>query len=152
MHHERIPVKLRNLRTTSPIRRSFFPICSVSPESDLTVIELPDGTLREFYAPGVIMLSHRIWDPKFSDRTQSRLVASQWWGIEVLPATTGDVWITDGLGRYCEELYAEQAFGKEAGLRAIDEFAVGALMLITPRQSRNRLASFRTLRNIARLS
>ncbi|MGB2626013.1 MAG: hypothetical protein WAK20_04455 [Candidatus Acidiferrum sp.] len=98
------------------------------PESDLTVIELPDGTLREFYAPGVIMLSHRIWDPKFSDRTQSRLVASQWWGIEVLPATTGDVWITDGLGRYCEELYAEQAFGKEAGLRAIDEFAVGALM------------------------
>ena len=74
------------------------------------------------------MLSHRIWDPKFSDRTQSRLVASQWWGIEVLPATTGDVWITDGLGRYCEELYAEQAFGKEAGLGAIDEFAVGALM------------------------
>jgi hypothetical protein len=98
------------------------------PESDLTVIELPDGTLREFYAPGVIMLSHRIWDPKFSDRTQSRLVASQWWGIEVLPATTSDVWITDGLGRYCEELYAEQNFGKEAGLRAIDEFAVGALM------------------------
>src|SRR5271165_480749 len=98
------------------------------PESDLTVIELPDGTLREFAAPGVIMLSHRIWDPKFSDRTQSRLVASQWWGIEVLPATTSDVWITDGLGRYCEELYAEQAIGKEAGLRAIDEFAVGALM------------------------
>jgi hypothetical protein len=98
------------------------------PESDLTVVELPDGTLREFYAPGVIMLSHRIWDPKFSDRTQSRLVASQWWGIEVLPATAGDVWITDGLGRYCEELYAEQNFGKEAGLRAIDEFAVGALM------------------------
>ncbi|HEY2118206.1 MAG TPA: hypothetical protein VGH37_03395, partial [Candidatus Acidoferrum sp.] len=98
------------------------------PESDLTVIELPDGTLREFYAPSVIMLSHRIWDPKFSDRTQSRLVASQWWGIEVLPATTSDVWITDGLGRYCEELYAEQNFGKEAGLRAIDEFAVGALM------------------------
>ncbi|HMD42321.1 MAG TPA: hypothetical protein VKH45_04540 [Candidatus Acidoferrum sp.] len=98
------------------------------PESDLTVIELPDGTLREFAAPGVIMLSHRIWDPKFSDRTQSRLVASQWWGIEVLPATTSDVWITDGLGRYCEELYAEQALGKEAGLRSIDEFAVGALM------------------------
>jgi hypothetical protein len=98
------------------------------PEPDLTVIELPDGTLREFYAPGVIMLSHRIWDPKFSDRTQSRLVASQWWGIQVLPATTGDVWITDGLGRYSEELYAEQNFGKEAGLRAIDEFAVGALM------------------------
>ncbi len=98
------------------------------PEPDLTVIQLPDGTLRDFAAPGVLMLSHRIWDPKTGDRTLSRLVASQWWGNEVLPASTGDVWITDGLARYSEELYAEQAFGKEAGLRAIDEFAVGALM------------------------
>jgi len=98
------------------------------PDTDLTVIQLPDGTLRDFAAPGTIMLSHRIWDPKISDRTMSRLVASQWWGIQVLPASPADVWISDGLARYSEELYAEQAIGKEAGLRAIDEFAVGALM------------------------
>jgi aminopeptidase N len=55
-------------------------------------------------------------------------VASQWWGIQVLPATPGDVWISDGLARYSEALYAEQNAGKEAGLRAVDEFAVGALM------------------------
>jgi hypothetical protein len=98
------------------------------PEPDLTVVQLPDGTLRDFAGPGVVMLSHRIWDPKASDRTLSRLVASQWWGNQVLPANTADVWISDGLARYSEELYAEQAIGKEAGLRAIDEFAVGALM------------------------
>jgi tetratricopeptide (TPR) repeat protein len=98
------------------------------PGPDLTVVQLPDGTLRDFAAPGVIMLSHRIWDPKMSDRTMSRLVASQWWGNQVLPASTGDVWISDGLARYSEELYAEQNFGKEAGLKAIDEFAVGSLM------------------------
>jgi len=98
------------------------------PEPDLTVIQLPDGTLRDFAAPGVLMLSHRIWDPKISDRTLSRLVASQWWGNQVLPASTSDVWISDGLARYSEELYAEQNFGKEAGLKAIDEFAVGSLM------------------------
>lgn len=98
------------------------------PDPDLTVIQLPDGTVRDFAAPGAVMLSHRIWDPKTSDRTMSRLVASQWWGIQVLPATPADVWISDGLARYSEELYAEQAIGKEAGLRAIDEFAVGALM------------------------
>jgi len=98
------------------------------PDSDLTVVQLPDGTLRDFAAPGVVMLSHRVWDPKASDRTLSRLVASQWWGTQVLPASTADVWISDGLARYSEELYAEQAIGKEAGLRAIDEFAVGALM------------------------
>jgi hypothetical protein len=98
------------------------------PDPDMTVIELPDGTLRDFSGPGVVMLSHRLWDPKYSDRTLSRLTATQWWGNQVLPASTSDVWISDGLARYSEELYAEQNFGKEAGLRALDEFAVGALM------------------------
>jgi hypothetical protein len=98
------------------------------PDSDMTVVQIPDGTVRDFAAPGVLMLSHRVWDPKISDRTLSRLVASQWWGIQVQPKTPADVWISDGLARYSEELYAEQAIGKEAGLRAIDEFAVGALM------------------------
>ena len=98
------------------------------PDTDITVVQLPDGTLRDFAGPGVVMLAHRVWDPKTSDRTLSRLVASQWWVNQVLPASTSDVWISDGLARYSEELYAEQAIGKEAGLRAIDEFAVGALM------------------------
>jgi hypothetical protein len=98
------------------------------PEPDMTVVELPDGTVRDFSGPGVVMLSHRLWDPKYSDRTLSRLVATQWWGNQVLPASMSDVWISDGLARYSEELYAEQNFGKEAGLRALDEFAVGALM------------------------
>src|SRR5216684_3960213 len=98
------------------------------PDPTFTVIQLPDGTLRDYAAPGVLLLSHRIWDPKSSDRTIARLVASQWWGIQVLPATPGDVWISDGLARYSEALYAEQNAGKEAGLRAVDEFAVGALM------------------------
>jgi len=97
-------------------------------DPELTVVQLPDGTLRDFAAPGVLLLSHRIWEPKVSERTIARLVASQWWGNSMLAATPGDVWLTDGLARYCEELYAEQSAGKEAGLKAVDEFAVGALM------------------------
>src|SRR5437660_8157280 len=92
------------------------------PDPTFTVIQLPDGTLREYAAPGVLLLSQRIWDPKSSDRTIANLVASEWWGIQVLPATPGDVWISDGLARYSEALYAEQNAGKEAGLRAVDEF------------------------------
>jgi aminopeptidase N len=98
------------------------------PKPEFSVIQIPDGTLREFAAPGTLLLSKRIWDPKSSDRTISRLVAAQWWGNAVLPATPADVWISDGLARYSEALYAEQNAGREAGLRAIDEFAVGALM------------------------
>jgi len=98
------------------------------PRPEFTVAQLPDGTLRDFAAPGLLLLSKRIWDPRASDRTIARLVASQWWGNAVLPATRGDVWISDGLARYSEALYAEQNAGKEAGLKAVDEFAVGALM------------------------
>ena len=98
------------------------------PDPTFTLIQIPDGTLRDFAAPGVLLLSQRAWDPKGADRTIARLVASQWWGVQVLPATPGDVWISDGLARYSEALYAEQNAGKEAGLRAVDEFAVGALM------------------------
>jgi len=77
------------------------------------VIQLPDGTFRDYAAPGVLLLSQRIWDPKSSDRTIARLVASQWWGIQVLPATPADVWISDGLARYSEALYAEQTRAKK---------------------------------------
>src|SRR6266481_3536415 len=98
------------------------------PDPTFTLIQIPDGTFRDFAAPGVLLLSQRIWDPRSSDRTIARLVASQWWGIQVTPATPSDVWISDGLARYSEALYAEQNSGKEAGLRAVDEFAVGALM------------------------
>src|SRR5271154_1632742 len=98
------------------------------PDADMQVIQLPDGTLRDFPAPGVVFLSQRAWNPKANDKTIARNVAAQWWGNQVLPASTNDVWISDGLAQYSEALYAEQNAGKEAGLRTIDEFAVGALM------------------------
>ena len=111
-------------RSTVAFSDMFGPL----PRPEFTVAQLPDGTLRDFAAPGLLLLSKRIWDPRAADRTISRLVASQWWGNAVLPATRGDVWISDGLARYSEALYAEQNAGKEAGLKAVDEFAVGALM------------------------
>jgi len=111
-------------RSTTAFSDMFGPL----PRPEFTVAQLPDGTLRDFAGPGLLLLSKRIWDPRSSDRTIARLVASQWWGNAVLPATRGDVWISDGLARYSEALYAEQNAGKEAGLKAVDEFAVGALM------------------------
>src|SRR5712672_2837421 len=111
-------------RSTVAFSDMFGPL----PRPEFTVAQLPDGTLRDFAGPGLLLLSNRVWDPRGSDRTLARLVASQWWGNAVLPASRGDVWISDGLARYSEALYAEQNAGKEAGLKAVDEFAVGALM------------------------
>jgi aminopeptidase N len=98
------------------------------PDPGMTLIQLPDGSLRSYAAPGVLLLAQRAWDPKNSERTISGLVAAQWWGNGVLPASPADAWISDGLARYSEALYEELTAGREAGLRAIDEFAVGAMM------------------------
>jgi len=98
------------------------------PDPNMTLVQIPDNTLREYAAPGVLLLSQRAWDPKINERTIAKLAASQWWANQVLPASKGDEWISDGLSRYSEALYAEQTTGKEAGLKAVDDFAVGALM------------------------
>ena len=98
------------------------------PDANMTLVQIPDNSLREYAGAGVLLLSQRAWDPKINERTIARLVASQWWANQVLPASTGDEWISDGLARYSEALYAEQTIGKEAGLKAVDDFAVGALM------------------------
>ncbi len=98
------------------------------PDPSLTLAQMPNGSVRDFAAPGLLLVSERAWDPMAGDRPLSRLVASQWWGSGVMPASAADVWISDALARYSEALYAEQTAGKEAGARAVDDFAVGALM------------------------
>lgn len=114
------------------------------PDPTFTVAQLPDGTIGDFAGPGLLLVAKRYWDPKNSDRTIARLVASQWWGEQVLPKTTSDVWLTDGLARYSEALYEEQSAGQEAGLRAVDEFAVGSLMYegATPISQEARLSPY----------
>jgi len=107
---------------------TFSDVFGPLPDPHFTLAQLPDGTLRDFAGPGLLLVSQRGWDPKYGDRTIARLVAQQWWGTEVLPATPADVWISDGLARYSEAIYLEATTGKEAASRAIDDFAVGALM------------------------
>jgi aminopeptidase N len=98
------------------------------PEPSLTVAQLPDGTVDGFAAPGLLLVSARQWSAKPNDRLLADLVAHQWWGTQVTAATPSDVWITDGLSRYSEGLYVEQASGKDALNKALEDYAVGALM------------------------
>jgi aminopeptidase N len=97
------------------------------PQPNLAVAQLPDGSVQGYAAPGLLLVSLRQWDPKVNYRMLAHLAAHQWWGNEVLPASPSDVWLTDGLARYSEALYLEQAAGKEALNRALEDFSVGAL-------------------------
>jgi len=98
------------------------------PEPGLTVAQLPDGTVDGYAAPGLLLVSARQWLAKPNERLLADLVAHQWWGTQVTAATPSDVWITDGLSRYSEGLYVEQATGKDGLNKAVEDYAVGALM------------------------
>ena len=97
-------------------------------QPSITVAEMPDGSLPGYSAPGLLLISSREWTPRVNDRLLSQLAAGQWWGYQVLPATASDVWITDGLSRYAEAMYAEESGGVAALNKALEDFAVGALM------------------------
>jgi aminopeptidase N len=97
-------------------------------QPSLTVAQMPDGSLPGYSAPGLLLISARQWTARANDRMLSQLAAGQWWGVQVLPATNSDVWITDGLSRYAEAMYAEQSDGVAGLNRALEDFAVGALM------------------------
>ena len=104
---------------------SFGPLES---QPNLTIAQMPDGSVEGFSAPGLLLISAHMWVPKPNEELLAQLAAGQWWGDRVSPATGGDVWLTDGLSHYASAMYLEQADGV-AGLRqALEDFAVGALM------------------------
>jgi aminopeptidase N len=113
-------------------------------QPSLTVAQMPDGSLPGYSAPGLLLISARQWTTRANDRMLSQLAAGQWWGVQVLPATPSDVWITDGLSRYAEAMYAEQSDGVAGLNRALEDFAVGALMYedVSPISQAGRLGRY----------
>jgi hypothetical protein len=113
-------------------------------EPSWTIAQLPDGTLQGYASPGLLLISARQWTTKANERMLSQLAAEQWWGERVMPATLADTWLTDGLSRYAEAMYAEQSDGVAGLHKALEDFAVGALMYedTAPIAQSQRLATF----------
>jgi aminopeptidase N len=97
-------------------------------ESGLKIAQLPDGTVDGFAAPGLLLVSARQWSAKPNERLLADLAAHQWWGSQITAATPSDVWVTDGLSRYSEGLFVEQNSSKDGLNKALEDYAVGALM------------------------
>jgi aminopeptidase N len=114
------------------------------PIPSLTIAQLPDGSLGGYSAPGLLLISARQWTPTSNDRLLSQLAAGQWWGDRVVPATPADVWLTDGMSRYGEAMYAEQSGGVAQLNKALEDFAVGALMFedATPIYQADRIGAY----------
>jgi len=98
------------------------------PQPGMKIAQLPDGTVAGYAAPGLLLVSAHQWTAQPNARLLANLAAQQWWGNRVTAASPSDVWVTAGLARYSEGLYVEETSGKEGLNKALEDFAVGALM------------------------
>ena len=114
------------------------------PESSrLNVVELPDDTMPAYWAPEIAAIAGNRIGGKNDFRLLSNTVAHQWWGSEISPASLNDAWITNGMSRYGELMYLEDAAGRNAMDAAILDVSAGALAYDTiPLSGAGRLSAF----------
>lgn len=123
---------------------AFFTDTFGAPQSTrLNIVELPNDTVPATWAPEIVAIAgNRIAD-KSNLRLLANTIAHQWWGSEVSPATLNDAWITNGMSRYAELMYLEEASGKSALSAAVLDVSAGALAYDTiPLSSVGRLLPF----------
>ena len=123
---------------------AFFTSSFGLPESSrLNVVEIPDDTVPAYWAPEIAAVAGNRMAGKGDSRLLANTVAHQWWGSEISPATLNDAWITNGMSRYGELMYLEDAAGRGARDTAILDVSAAALAYDTiPLASAGRLSPF----------
>ncbi len=98
------------------------------PESgQINIVELPDDSVSAAWGPEIAAIGGRRIMDHNSQRLLANTLAHQWWGSEISPATMNDAWITNGMSRYAEMMYVEDASGKTAFQTAVMDVSAGAL-------------------------
>jgi tetratricopeptide (TPR) repeat protein len=97
----------------------------------LSVVEIPDDTVPEAWAPEIAAINSRAFNSKVNYRLLADSISHQWWGTVVSPATRNDWWISDGFARYSEALYVLHSAGQAAFEEVTKDMAVGALAYIS---------------------
>jgi aminopeptidase N len=107
---------------------TFGPLAEPPNQPNITIAQMPDGSLSGFSAPGLVLISAREWGPKPNEQLLAEMAAGQWWNNRVMPASLADEWLSDGLASYASAMYAEESEGVAGLHKALEGFAVGALM------------------------
>jgi hypothetical protein len=95
--------------------------------TQMILVEIDEGSVNSYAAPGLIFLSPAGIGARVNDRLLSNEIAHQWWRYTVSPGSRQDLWLDVGMGSYAEMLYTEESAGK-AGAEELDrEFAIVAL-------------------------
>jgi aminopeptidase N len=97
------------------------------PNGHLDIVEIEDGTVNGYSAPGLVALASRIFSTQVKTQQLAQQISYQWWGELVSPASRNDFFLEDGLATYSAALYAQDAQGESAFENLMQETEVGAL-------------------------
>lgn len=97
------------------------------PNSHLDLVEIDDGSVGGYSAPGVTAIASRGFSNPVNYQLLAHELAHQWWGCLVSPATPDDAYLDNGLAEYSAAMYIQDAAGQNAFEQDMHEIEIGAL-------------------------
>jgi aminopeptidase N len=97
------------------------------PSAHLAIVEIDDGTVGGYTAPGIVALASRAFTSPVNYRLLAHEIAHLWWRCLVSPASPNDAFLDAGLANYAAALYVQQTAGDAAFEDLMRETEVGAL-------------------------
>ena len=114
-------------QTAGKIMEFFSDKFGALPNGHLDIVEIEDGTVNGYSAPGLVALASRLFSTQVKFEQLAQQIAYQWWGGLVSPASRNDVFLEDGLATYSAALYVQEAAGETAFEDHMQNVEVGAL-------------------------
>ena len=93
----------------------------------LSLVEIDDGTVGGYSAPGMVALASRGFSAPVNEKLLAHEISHQWWRCLVSPATANDAFLDEGLATYSSALWMEESAGESAFEDAMREVEVQAL-------------------------
>jgi len=97
------------------------------PTSHLAIVEIEDGTVGGYTAPGLVAIASRGFSTQVNYKLLAHEIAHQWWRCLVSPASRNDMFLDEGLATYSAALYVQESAGETSFEDLMQEVEVGAL-------------------------
>ncbi len=97
------------------------------PSGHLSLVEIEDGSVGGYTAPGLVLLASRGFSSPVNYRLLAHEISHQWWRCLVSPATPDDAYLDEGLATYSSAMYVEASAGETAFEDTMREIQIGAL-------------------------
>lgn len=117
--------------TVGRMMSHFTGLFGIPPYANMSVVETEAGAPNGYAAPGLLFLAPHAISPEANTNVLANQVSRQWWEELVSPTTRNHLWITNGLAKYSELLWAENENGAGAMNSALKDVMVDSLTVDT---------------------